>query len=223
MSKKLTYEFVKEQFENYDYILSSTEYISAKTKLNYICPNGHTHSITWNNWQQGDRCPYCIGKANKSIKEIRNLFKEAEYKLVSETYIDVKTKLDFICQNGHKNSMSWSSWQQGNRCSMCSKNKKLTIDFIKQDFEKFRYILLSTYYINSNTKLNYICPEGHEHTINWNNWLHGKRCPTCAGNIKYTLDFIKKEFEKEDYILLSIEYINAHTKLKLSANLVRNG
>ena len=55
MSKRLTYEFVKSQFETEDYIPKFTDYINAHTKLDYICPNGHEHSISWSNWQQGTR------------------------------------------------------------------------------------------------------------------------------------------------------------------------
>jgi hypothetical protein len=38
---------------------------------------------------------------------------------------------------------------------------------------------LTTKYINDDQKLNYICPEGHEHNTTWNNWQKGVRCRTC--------------------------------------------
>ena len=47
MSKRLTYAFVKEQFEKEKYILVSTEYVRANNKLEYICPKNHKHSIAW--------------------------------------------------------------------------------------------------------------------------------------------------------------------------------
>lgn len=47
MSKKLTYEFVKEQFGREGYELLSKEYVNNCTKLFYICPKGHKHSISW--------------------------------------------------------------------------------------------------------------------------------------------------------------------------------
>ena len=47
--RKLTYEFVKEQFEKEGYTLLSEKYINCFTKLDYICPKGHKHSISWEN------------------------------------------------------------------------------------------------------------------------------------------------------------------------------
>ena len=64
--KEITYEFVKEQFELEDYELLSEEYVGAQTKLDYICPEGHKHSIRWSDWQQGRRCWYC---RNEKISE----------------------------------------------------------------------------------------------------------------------------------------------------------
>jgi len=57
--------------------------------------------------------------------------------------------------------------------------KKLTIEYVKENFEKEEYTLLDTVYVNSGTKLNYICPQGHVHSIIWENWKSGYRCPTC--------------------------------------------
>ena len=34
-------------------------------------------------------------------------------------------------------------------------------------------------YVNSDNHLDYICPEGHKHSMKWNNWGIGRRCPSC--------------------------------------------
>ena len=44
---------------------------------------------------------------------------------------------------------------------------------------RMRQILLTNKYINNKQKLNYICPKGHRHSINWNSWRCGHRCPIC--------------------------------------------
>lgn len=59
MSKKLEYSYIKKQFEKEGYTLLSTEYVNNKIKLAYRCPEGHCHSIKWNDFQQGYRCPIC--------------------------------------------------------------------------------------------------------------------------------------------------------------------
>jgi len=213
MSKKLTYEFVKGQFENEGYKILSKEYKGCSQKLTYICFKGHQHSITWCDWTQGNRCPYCSGKAKKTIEFIRAEFEKESYKLLSTEYKNTTQKLDYICSNGHKHKISWASWRGGHRCPYCIGNAKLTIEFIKSEFKKEGYILLTKRYKNSNQKLEYICPNGHEHQIAWLKWQAGRRCSYCSGKIKKTIEFIRSEFKKENYKLLTTKYINSDQKL----------
>ena len=72
--------------------------------------------------------------------------------------------------------------------------KKLTYEFVKAKFEEAGYELLSTEYVGSEDKLYYKCPQAHKHNIRWHDFNSGYRCPHCYGNIKYTYDYIKKEF-----------------------------
>jgi len=215
MSSRLTYKFVKNSFEKEGYTLVSKEYINNKTKLEYICSKGHRHSITWNKWRLGKRCPYCYGNAKLTIQQVRQSFEKEGYILLSTKYINNKTKLDYICPNGHKNCISWDSWQHGNRCSICANNIKLTIKFIAREFEKEGYVLLSKEYVNNHTKLDYICPKGHKHYITWGNWKSGYRCPYCSGKAVINIEYIRDVMLKERYILLSSTYINAHIHLKV--------
>ena len=54
-------------------MLISTEYKNSKTKLDYVCPNGHKHSVSWDNWCRGRKCPKCSewGTSNfeKEVKQ----------------------------------------------------------------------------------------------------------------------------------------------------------
>lgn len=72
----LTYEQIKTSFENEGYELLTTKYINSKQNLNFICPNGHEHKITWNCWNRGQRCGKCVIKwTSKSEKEILSFIK----------------------------------------------------------------------------------------------------------------------------------------------------
>ena len=211
--KKLTYDFIKEQLDKEGYTLLSKEYINSSTKLEYICPKGHEHSITWRNWKIGHRCPYCVGLGKPTIDIIRNSFEKENYTLLSKEYINNNTKLKYICPNNHAHSIIWRNWQRGDRCPHCVGNAKLSIDFIKPLFEKEGYVLVSTEYKNSHTRLQYICQEGHRHSVSWAAWSKGNRCPYCAGNAKLSIDFVRDAFENEGYVLLSTKYINNSTLL----------
>jgi len=110
---------------------------------------------------------------------------------------------------------------------------KLNLDFVKAEFEKENYFLLSKVYKNSKQKLEYICPNGHKYSIRWNNWKTGYRCPYCSYKIKKTIEFVKSEFFKEGYNLISEKYYGKDSELicicsyghqcKTSWNSWRNG
>ena len=180
MSIKLTIDFIKSEFAKEGYQLLTVDYINNKHKLDYVCKNGHQHSISWNNWVNGYRCPYCAKNAKLSMDFIKSEFAKDGYQLLSTEYKNSQQKLDYICPNGHQHSIKWNDWQQGYRCLYCSGRAKLTLDFIKSEFEKDGYQFLTTEYKNAFQKLNFVCPNGHKHSIKWSDWQQKHRCPTCA-------------------------------------------
>lgn len=177
--KKLTIEFIRSEFEKEEWMLISKEYVNSYSKLNYICSKGHSGSIIWSAWKSGKRCPTCAGNKKLTIGFIKKEFEKEEWKLVSTEYINANRKLDYICSEGHCGSIRWGTWQQGKRCPYCANNIKLDIKFIKKEFEKKGWRCVSTEYINAHQKLDYICPNGHQGSIKWNNWQQGQGCPSC--------------------------------------------
>lgn len=128
--RRLNYRFVKSQFEKESYKLLSVVYINQREKLEYICSNGHKHSISWSDWNNNRRCPYCgkmkrIKKRRKSFKDIENSFNAEGYKLLTKVdeYKNAEQKLFFICPKGHQYSISWHNWKSGWRCKYCHHDK----------------------------------------------------------------------------------------------------
>jgi len=193
--KKITIEFVRLEFKKEKYRLLTTEYINSKQKLEYICLRGHRGTITWNSWNRGYRCAECGGTKRKDITFIREEFEKEGYILLSTRYEGTKkSKLSYICPKGHKNSITWSKWQTGHRCSDCGGSKKKDMTFVRLGFKKEGYQLLTVEYINSDQKLNYICPKGHRGNITRGNWAAGHRCATCSNLVS------KPEAEIYDFI-----------------------
>ena len=118
-NSKKTLNEISIAFLNEKYTLLSTNYINAKQQLNYICPKKHKGSMTWSSWKSGIRCPVCSGKNKHSLDFIKNNFELEKYLLGSGSYYNGKQKLTYTCDNGHKNSMCWNNWQQGQRCPTC--------------------------------------------------------------------------------------------------------
>lgn len=186
MTKKLTYEFVKESFEKEGYTLLSKEYTDSIHRLDYICSQGHKHSIIWSNWSKGHRCPFCAGVAKYTVEEIKKKFEEEGYILLSTVYKGVFSKLKYKCPVGHIGEIVWHDWIGKCRCKECSIKRRAikrrkNISTIKESFEKEKYTLISTEYKNAFTKLECLCPKNHKHSIVWNDWQQGHRCPTCDG------------------------------------------
>jgi hypothetical protein len=177
--KKLTYEFVKESFEKEGHILLSEKYINSVTKLDYICSKGHKHNICWADWSQGHRCSTCAGQTKPTIEQVKESFKNEDYILLSEEYVNSNTKLNYICPKGHNHNIRWGHWKRVQRCPTCAVKPKLTLEQVRESFSKEGCTLLSKEYNHTQTKLDYICVNGHKHSICYSNWQRGIRCPTC--------------------------------------------
>lgn len=179
MSKKLTIEFIRLEFKNENYVLLSDEYKNNLSVLDYICPKGHKHSTSWNNWNKDNRCPYCAGNGKPSIKNIKIEFGKEGYRLLSNKYLNARSKLNYICPNDHRHSISWDNWKHGYRCPYCNGRPIITIEQINEFFKKEGYILLTKQYRNNKQKLNCICLNGHKCNITWKTWFLEHRCLTC--------------------------------------------
>ncbi len=142
-------------------------------------PYGLTHTeITKNLISQKNR---------KNFQDIKQEFERRDYILLTEEkdYKNaiITTKLKYICPKGHESSIRWHEFQQGQDCKKCkdkfnSEKRRKNYQEIKKEFERRDYILLTEEkdYENAFTKLKYICPEGHESSIRWNDFQQGHGC-----------------------------------------------
>ena len=90
--------------------------------------------------------------------------------------------------------------------------KKHDYEFVKNYFANDGYELLSKVYVNAMSKLNIVCPSGHEYEVCFNSFKNGNRCPECAGNKKHSFEYVKKYYGDRNYLYLSTTYTNALTK-----------
>jgi len=104
-------------------------------------------------------------------------------------------------------------------------DKRNTVEYVKNYIEKnIGYLLLSNEYKNNKTPLLVKCDKGHEYTTTWNRISSkGARCPECD-KIKriekqtFSYDFVKNIIEKEDYKLLSNNYVKSIMPLKIKCD-----
>ena len=97
--------------------------------------------------------------------------------------------------------------------------KKLEYSYVKRSIEQESYKLISKVYINATVKLEIECPNNHKYFVKFHDFLRGRRCPICwnlsGRNRRHSYKYIKTQIEKEKYKLLSKEYKNDITHIKL--------
>lgn len=191
----------KATFEGAGYQLLD-EYTDSHTPMKFICPSGHQSQMSWTNFDTGYRCTYC-SKTNAPVDpdEVKKAFEAEGYQLL-DTYTNSKKRLRFICPQGHKYSMAWGNFKSGNRCAICS-GKVLTRKDVRDAFSKMGYTLLSQYRNDNTEKLNFICDQGHEHKITWQDFNSGCRCVFCSNRAPVDLELVEQTFLAAGYTPLA--------------------
>jgi hypothetical protein len=229
--KKLVYvprksiQEIKESFEKEGYILLTKVYKNNRQKLEYECPIGHRHSVTWANWNSNKRrCPYCDGNAKFTIEYIRSLFEKEGYIVIGE-YKNSTIPIKYKCPMGHEHSVRIHDWKNGDRCPYCSPGavkRNLTTEIVAAELAEEGYKLLSKY-VNNKSKFLYECPIGHMHTITYGGWHQGRRCPECVpyGTSAFEQD-VKKYIRNIDISFIENDrtvIINPNTNCPLELDL----
>lgn len=207
MAKKLTIDFVRQQFLLRGAKLLSSEYINNSTPLYFECTNcGKPYFITWINFKAGKNmkmlCPECSDApvhSSSTLEEISEEFTKVGAKLISDSFTNNSSYLEFLCSKcGKVGKIQYRAFKAGNNpellCSDCAKGRMASIvrnqvdknllATIRGEFESKGAILKSKRYINNRTKLQFLCSRCHkEATITWHDYKAGSNpsllCRQC--------------------------------------------
>ena len=131
-----------------------------------------------------------IGK-KYTYEAVKKIIEEKGCQLISENYINAKTKLQIKCRCSNILNIKFSQFCSGSFCRKCMKERfKLNYEFVKNFFEKENCVLISKEYINARTHLEYICNCGSKSTIVFDSFKRDNRCKNCGNkknSIKQTL------------------------------------
>ncbi|MBU4487200.1 MAG: hypothetical protein KKD38_09770 [Candidatus Delongbacteria bacterium] len=145
-------------------------------------------------------------------------------KCLSEKYVNVATKMEFECKEGHVWATTPRGIIKGSWCPVCGKKK--TVEPQKNDFNEIKRIItdkggkcFTDEYINSLQKLDVMCKEGHKFKISASSLKKGSWCVKCGierAKEKTTdsIDIYHKIAEEYEGKCLSDKYVNSRTKLK---------
>jgi len=163
-----------------------------------------------------------------SFQEVFNYFKEKNLILLETEYKDIHTKMKYQCN--FCGDISYITFQDLKRTTNNCKNsncknyrynsQRFDYEYVKNYFEDYNCKLLEDRYINNNTKMRYICKNGHEGCVTFASFkANNGNCKQCANeklsedrNLSY--GYVKQFFEDYNCELLEDRYINNSTKMK---------
>lgn len=179
-SEKLTIEFVKQEFLKAGCKLLETVYVNVRTLMRYICSCGNESKITYGNFSQGNRCANCGGKNKLTIGFVKEFFSKAGCVLLETIYVNARTLMRYICDCGNESKITYDSFRQGHRCSICrNKTERIVKDFLEEKYsniisqQKFewcknKFLLPFDFLLDD---LNIIIEvDGPQHFIQVSNW-----------------------------------------------------
>ena len=170
----LHYDEIKKEFDKRGFILLSKEY-KHDVPLEYICPNGHKHSILYHNFKKGHGCPECDGQYIP-FENIQKEFEKRGCTLIStqKDYKNTSSILKYKCENGHIHETCWANFRVS---KIGCKREYVKIDFIEKYFNSKGCKLLTKEYKNNGQELEYICPKGKKHKTTWRRFFNkGQLC-----------------------------------------------
>jgi len=154
-----------------------------------------------------------MGKSKITEEEIQNFLAEKDLKLLN-TYDGQYSNLEIECKCGNKYTTTWKYLKRGSGgCSKCSIEKRKTpfeetLDLINE--KGYKYI--SGKYENNTSELIVECEKGHQFNTNRHK-LRTCGCQKCSGNIKKTIDEVRRIGISKGLNLLSEEYISVVNNL----------
>ena len=88
--------------------------------------------------------------------------------------------------------MTPANYKSGYGCTFCYGNAKLTLDDVKKLAESKNGKCLSKVYINSISKMDWECSDGHIWSTTYSAIKTGGWCPFCSKKIKHTIEQVKE-------------------------------
>ncbi len=162
------------------YLGTVTGPVRADAKLPWRCKEGHHFTSTTTNARQGHWCPYCAGKARRTIEECRALARSRGGRCLSKTIVTVAKPLEWECREGHRwkaslgNVENYPTW-----CPHCAGVVKKSLADMQAMARAKGGVCLSKTYRHMQSELRWKCGEGHVWTAKPNSLQQGSWCRRC--------------------------------------------
>ena len=162
--------------------LLSASYLGSCVQLRWRCAQGHEWDTAPINVKAGKWCPDCAGTAPTDKTELESLAARHGFRILEDNWeTDSRQKRTFTltCANGHLFALTTMQIKRGRCCPDCAEAKAITIQHARALAEPHEGLCLSPMYIRSQTKLKWLCSEGHVWTASYSTAQKGHWCRSC--------------------------------------------
>ncbi len=228
-SRKSTEDFIRcaKEIHGDKYSYDRANYINGKTKVVITCEtHGDFEQLPSNHIGLKQGCAKCGGTSRFTTEEFIEKSKQIhgdKYQYEKVNYVNGRSSVVITCSTHGDFEQSPQSHLDGNGCSKCSGNKKMT----KEDFvEKAKiihdgkYIYDKVIYINSSKKVVITCPDhGDFEQSPGGHVYQGQGCSSCSGKKKKTTSEFIEEARKvhgNKFTYQKVNYINNKTKVVIT-------
>ncbi|NBO99418.1 MAG: hypothetical protein EBU90_04725 [Proteobacteria bacterium] len=236
---RFTFDHVKKTIEQHGDTLLSTTYKNYRQPLEIVCHKcKYTYKQTFQCIQKGFWCTedckrnnYANKKASFGYKsytvdDVNAYISDQGDTLISNEYKNRKEKLEIKCGKCNKHFyMCFRSYKCDNqRCPSCQVKKRTLSDNEFRHYVEERGDVLLSEYTNSRSKVTIFCTAcSQEYSILGNQYRQGGGCRVCAFNQqKLTYEEAQKRIETYGDTLLSTDYTNTKTPLKIKCGLCKS-
>lgn len=191
MPKKLTIEAIRMFVENNSNCeLISDKYINSKLKLKFKCQCGEAFETAFDTFKNANQrqCQTCgielraLYKREDSNK-LTNVFKNKGFELLSNEYVNARTKLIAKDSEGYIILISLDNLMRGKTPQRFYQDNPYTIGNIKLWLIKHNcdFEIVSDKFISANDKLKFKCFKEHVFNVSWNKvQSQNSGCPICS-------------------------------------------
>ena len=215
MARKLTIELMQRIAAEKAGKCLSKKYKHVKSNLLWECSKGHRWYATPDSVKNARHwCHECGGSKKSTIEQMNKLAKMRGGKCLSTNYVNDRTKLIWICANGHEWETTPSKIKQGSWCPSCAHNAPVGIEDAFKIAQKRNGECLSKVYSNARKPLLWQCSEKHQWKASLDSVKNkGTWCIICNGNAKNTLNEMQGIAKARGGECLSNEYVSNRKNL----------
>jgi len=168
-------------------VILDIEYQGSQTPVRVRCQEGHEWNVAPSNLLGGSWCRECWVAASRgrpkprlSIVDMQEVAQSRGGRCLSDTYVNVVTRLRWQCHDGHEWDATPVSVRSGHWCSICARRHCGSIDGMRALAAERGGKCRSRVYHSSKDVLRFTCAQGHEFTATGTAVKSGAWCLDCG-------------------------------------------